>query len=349
MKQFTGQLIRQLYNSFETWRNHANSRKQAESIQKQIVSKKGYSVVNKELRKKIRKYAEKRFGDRGYSAWLETYTELKEEFKEGWVPDDYYTFEMIPVLNSRNIAALSNYKSFDHRLFPGFAIDPLFVKINGQFYDYSQRTVTSEEMIDKLREYNDEIVIKLDSAPSGKGVFFKQSGLAVSNDFQAYDNFLIQPSLKQHVILNELYPHSLNTLRVTTFVGRAGETSVKHLSLRFGRFGNRIANVSAGGLSVYVDSDGNVVSDAVDEIGLNSGHKHVDTSYIYKNLKVPGVPEAINKCKKAHRLFPYLKFIAWDLFIDEYETPGLIEWNAWMPDMWVNEALIGPLWPDYEF
>ena len=133
MNRLTGKVIRRSYSAFERWRNYANSRKQAKSIREQIVRKKGYSVLNKSLKKEIRDYAQKRFGSTEYAPWLETYTELREEFVEGWIPDDYYTFEMIPALNPRSIAHISNLKTFDHRLFKEFAIRPLAVRINGVF------------------------------------------------------------------------------------------------------------------------------------------------------------------------------------------------------------------------
>ncbi|MGF1671218.1 MAG: sugar-transfer associated ATP-grasp domain-containing protein [Balneolaceae bacterium] len=344
MKQFTGQTIRQLYNAFEKWRNYANSRNQAKSIREQIVRKKGYTALNSELKKKIRSYAEKRFGSAGYAPWLETYTELNDEFKEGWIPDDYYTFEMIPELNPRTIAHISNLKTFDHRLFKEFAIQPLAVRVNGSFYDHTHHLISFGEVKEKLREYGGEVVIKRDLAPSSKEIEFKEAISITEKEFPGKYDYLIQPAVKQHKIMDTLHPESVNTIRITTCIAPGGEISVKHQSLRFGKEGIRISNMAAGGLSLFLDKEGRAVTNAYNELGMDAGDIHPTTGVRYRELQIPGMPESIDKCIESHHRFPYLRFIAWDIFIDREARPKLIEWNAWMPGMWEAEALTGPLW-----
>jgi len=83
MSQKIGNLIRRGYSKFEVWRQYSNSRNHAKRIRKEIVRKKGYSVLDNKLRKRIKEYAHNRFGSMGYSPWLESYTELSKEFIEG--------------------------------------------------------------------------------------------------------------------------------------------------------------------------------------------------------------------------------------------------------------------------
>jgi len=347
MKQFTGQTIRQLYNAFESWRNYSNSRKQAKNIREQIVRKKGYSVLNKKLRKEISLYAQKRFGSAGYAPWLETYTELREEFKEGWIPDDYYTFEMVPKLNPRDFANISNLKTYDHRLFEEFAIRPFAVRINGRFYDHSHQIISFRQLKERLNEFDGEVVIKRDLAPSGKEIVFKQATSVSEQEFHQKYNYVIQPSVKQHRELEKLHPESVNTIRVTTYIDPGGNLSTKHISLRFGKEGIRISNMAAGGLSIFLDKEGRAVTNAYNELGMDAGERHPTTNVLYKELQVPGMNECIEMCIQSHHRFPYLRFIAWDIFIDREARPKMIEWNAWMPGMWEAEALIGPLCPDF--
>ncbi len=348
MSQKIGQLIRRSYSKFERWRKYANSRNQAKKIRDDVIKKKGYSCVTDDVRIKIKDYAKERFGDTGYSAWLELYAELREEFIEGWIPEDYYSIEMIPQMNPRNIADISNLKTFDHRIFKEFAIEPLAVKINGRFYDYNQRPLDKNQLLELLRDYGDEVVIKKDLAPSGKDIIFKHSDNVTVQDFTGNQGYIIQPSVKQHKILKELHGASVNTLRITTFFEPSGTISVKHISLRFGIEGIRLSNIGAGGLFVFLDNNGTVISNAYNGVGLESGDVHPDSGLKYKELQIPSVKEAVSKCRAAHHQFPYLRFIAWDVYIDREGKPGLIEWNAWMPGIWENEALIGPLWPEWK-
>jgi hypothetical protein len=226
-------------------------------------------------------------------------------------------------------------------LFSGFAIKPLAVCIKGQFYDSCQVPLSNSGFSALMNKFNSEVVIKRDGAPSGKGIRFIHSSDIKLSDFQTNHSYVVQPSVRQHELLKQLHPNSVNSLRITTFLESDGSVAVRHISLRFGENGDRTVNHS--GLFVYLDHHGNVTSNAYDDIGIDRGEKHPDTGMIYKNLKIPSMAEAIQKCRNAHHLFPYLRFIAWDLYHDETGEPRLIEWNTRRPDMWVNEARIGPL------
>lgn len=348
MYQKIGHLIRYGYEWFETWRMHANSRNQAKKIHTNVIEKKSYSAVTDEIRKKIEKYSKKRFGDSGYSAWLELYTELREEFIEGWIPDDYYTYEMIPKMNPRNIADISNLKTFEHRIFGTFSIQPLVIKINGRYFDHKQKSISFEKVKRILHDYDDEIVLKKDFAPSGREILFKHARDVTSGDFLKKCNYLVQPSVEQHKELARLHPESVNTIRVTTYFDGEINVLVKHITLRFGKGGIRISNMTAGGLSLFLDKEGKIISNAYNELAMDAGEVHPTTGVRYKELHIPGIPESVQMCTQLHHRFPYVRFIAWDVFIDSESKPKLIEWNAWMPGIWEAEALIGPLWPEWK-
>jgi hypothetical protein len=251
---------------------------------------------------------------------------------------------MIPTLNPRSIAHISNLKTFDHTLFKEFAIQPLAVKINGSFYDHAHHQISFGEVKERLDELEGEVVIKRDLAPSGKEIVFKEAINVDERDFRGRYNYLIQPAVKQHKILDSLHPESVNTIRITTFFEPCGEISVKHISLRFGKEGIRISNIMAGGLFLFLDKKGNIISNAYNELAMDTGDVHPTTGVRYKDLQIPGLMDSLDMCIQSHHRFPYLRFIAWDVYIDTKSRPKLIEWNAWMPGMWDCEALIGPLW-----
>jgi hypothetical protein len=346
MKKNFGTIIRSSYDRFKAWREYANSRRQAHVIRERVTRAKGSITVDRKMIRQIKNYSGEIFGNEGYWPWLAVYTELRGEFIEGWMPDDFYKLEMIPALNPRSSAGLSKVKSYDHRLFPGFAIEPIAVRISGRFYDHEQNPMTDTEFQKCLQDIGAEIVLKEDGAASGRGIVFKKWIDISRDDFKPGSNYVIQPSVKQHRSLNELYSHAINTVRVATYLSPEGRVSVNHLSLRTGSKGRRLVNVSRGGMELILNNEGCVISNALDYVGLETGSKHPETGFPYKELRVPSIPEAIRRCREAHHLFPYVRFIAWDLYIDEIGNPKMIEWNAWMPDVWTNEALTGPLWKD---
>jgi hypothetical protein len=344
--KLAGNLIREGYGKFTRWREYVNSRRYAHVVRKKIAREKGYNTVDRRMIRRIKRYAEEVFGSESYWPWLAAYTELRGEFFEGWIPDDYYKLELMPALNPRPVANLSKIKSYDHRLFPDFAVEPLAVHISGGFYDHEQNPLCDADFLKRMKHYGAEVVIKEDETASGQGITFKNWTDVSRNDFMSGNNYVVQPSVKQHEVLADLYNRAINTVRVATYLSPEGKVSVHHLSLRTGFDGARVVNVSRGGVELLLNIEGSVVSNALDSMGLEIGSRHPDTGFLYEKLKVPSIPEAIRRCIESHYLFPYVRFIAWDLYIDENEIPRLIEWNAWMPDIWVNEALIGPLWRD---
>jgi len=348
MNQIVGNLIRHGYSKFERWRNFENSRKEAFKIRGAIVRKKGYSIVDKKLKNKIKKYSERRFGNPDYWHWLAVYSEIREEFLEGWIPEDIYAFHILPKTNPRPVALLSNIKTFDHRLFRGFSIDPLAIRISNQFFDSQHQKLKDSDFKKIMQIYNNEVVIKRDGAPSGAGVLFKQALDVKLEDFNPSFDYVVQPVVKQHKKLQEVYSHSINTIRIVTYFEDDGSITVKYHVLKFGLYGNRIDNVNAGGLFLIVDSDGNVSRNAFDKFGFKISERHPDTNYKFDELIIPSFKKVVGKCKQAHELFPYLKIIGWDVFIDEMGKPKLIEWNARHPDIWIDEALVGPLWPEWK-
>ena len=296
----------------------------------------------------MKREMKKRFGDEGHWVWIALYTEVRGEYIEGWVPDDFYSFRILPYINPQPWNRLSTCKSFDHRLFPGFAIVPELIRINGIWFDAEMKRVDIEEEVKRLGAENREFVIKRDSSPSGHGIDFVDGADLSLDYFKRGFNYLIQPSIKQHESLSQLHHASLNTFRVTTFIKSSGNVEVKFRTLRVGSGGRRIANVSRGGLLLFLNEEGRAVTNALDEWGIEGEQAHPDTRFYYSDLKVPSVPLAEELCRRNHLQVPYVRLIAWDLYIDQNEMPQMIEWNAVRPDLWVNEAWIGPLWGEEE-
>lgn len=348
MSRLIGKWIRNGYKSFERWRSYSNSRKQARAKRKEIVNRKGDSCVTAKMEQEMKKEMKNRFGDEGHWVWIALYTELRGEYLKGWVPDDFYSFRILPYLNPNPWAKVSTCKSYDHRLFPGFATVPRIIRINGLWFDAEMNTVEIEKKVAELRSEQCELVIKRDGSPSGFEIDFINGADLSLEYFKENDNYLIQPSLKQHQSLSRIHSHSLNTVRITTFFTSSGNVEVKFRTLRVGVGGTRIANVIRGGLLLFLNQEGGTVTNALDELGIEVGDTHPDTHFPYSDIRVPSVPKADELCKSNHLKIPYVRLIAWDLYINQNGEPRMIEWNAVRPDLWVNEAHLGPLWSEEE-
>src|SRR5699024_11185388 len=156
-------------------------------------------------------------------------------------------FELIPKLNPQPMSLLSTIKSFDCQLFEDFAVDPVIVKISNLFFDKDLNEVNKHDVLKQLKSVKTEIIIKIDGVIIGKGNIFLDSDNIDLSVFEEVTNCVVQPVVKQHDNLNELYNQSVNTLRITTLLSEDGIVDDKYVILRFGSGGDRIDNLRSGG------------------------------------------------------------------------------------------------------
>jgi hypothetical protein len=324
------------------------SREMARIYRRQIVKRNGRKVLNRRLKKSIKLYSKQNFGKKSYWPYLALYTEIRGEFIRGWIPYDYYRYKLLPVINPPNYRHLGDTKTYDHKIFEDFAIKPLFVFISGMLLDadFDRIDLTDLNMI--LSEYNDVLVIKEEFGRGGKQVTFVHS-LEFSLDMlNAKINYVIQPYMKQYKLLNELYPGSLNTFRVTTYLRKDGSIEIKFVTLRFGVDGQKVDNISSGGQYLFFNAKGEPSKYSYyGEFGcFSGGDRHKNTNFLFSDIKIPMYKEILNRCKSAHKKYPYVRLIGWDVFLDHSGNPKLIEWNAFRPGFWQMEALFGPIFAE---
>ena len=344
INKMTGRVIRNAGDSFELWRKQENSRKEAIEICRQVTEQKGHSVMTPSLLKQIKRYCKKTFGSSRYWPWIVLYTEIRGEYKEGWVPDDFYKYVLAEKLNKPSSPLLSALKSFDHRLFPGFAVKPLFVKIRKNYFNADGRVLNGADLSEIIRSHSGKLVVKRDSGPSGSAVkFIDASAFDISAHLPGHFSYVIQPAVEQHPAIAAVYDKSVNTLRVVTLIKPGGSIGVLVVFMRFGVNGSRLDNIMTGGRFITFNEDGTSIGKAYDQLGLYRGETHPDTGFHFAGLKVPSYRQAIQQCVYSHTLYPYNRLIAWDVYINTDEEPRLIEWNS-LPGLWRYEAVFGPLW-----
>lgn len=320
------------------------SRHRARIKTKKVVKLNGGAVVDRSLKNRIKDYSLKTFGNKSYWPYLVLYTEIRGEFLEGWIPYDYYRYNMLPGFNPTRYSYLSKIKTYDYRIFGDFAVKPLFLHISDIFYNIDLEVISKDRLKQKMNEYNDLIVVKGEFSMGGsnvKIVHSKDFDLDIVNDL---GNHVIQPYIKQYKVLNDLYPESVNTFKITTYRDLEGNISVKYVILRFGIDGAKVDNLSAGGQYVYFDINGNPSEYAYHVNNYKTGSQHKNTGFKYSNIKIPMYNKMLEKCIEAHQKYPYLAIIGWDVCIDVDGVPRLIEWNGASPSFWEYESVFGPFW-----
>ena len=342
----TAYKLREIFRAFETRGHYYALRKRAHRDRKRLVEKKGRSYVNNKIIKNIKEYSNSKFGSTSFWPFLALYTEIREKFIPGWIPEDYYRINLLKKYNPDSAGLISGYKSFDNFLFENFSFPPLLYSISGNIYNRNRKMISIREAEDILFYFGDEIIIKPELGQGGKGIKFSYPAELSLKDLLNDGDFIIQPVCKQHHELQKINPNSLNTLRVFTFLEKEGNATTKFSYLKFGTGESRVDNGSAGGGICGINMDGSLHGDFYDLSFMKRGDIHPDTGISLSNIKIPNIEGIVEACILAHESYPYVKFIGWDVAVGVDEEPILIEWNARYPMLAYGESLFGPLWEE---
>jgi len=151
--------------------------------------------------------------------------------------------------------------------------------------------------------------------------------------------FLLQSRIEQHSLMAELYPGSVNTIRLATVATPDGP-KVLGAVLRLGAGGDYRDNWSTGGMGVAIDRQ----SGTLGRYGLLApkyGRRveaHPDTGVRFLGRDVPFFREATEMACLLHRFMYGVGTIGWDIAITP-DGPSFIEGN----DEYSGITMQGPL------
>lgn len=72
-------------------------------------------------------------GSKQFAPWLYVYSAINEDFKEGWIPDNYYGRIVVPKLKG-NYGKIANYNSLTSKLFYSSNFPVLAYFTNGLWF-----------------------------------------------------------------------------------------------------------------------------------------------------------------------------------------------------------------------
>ena len=155
---------------------------------------------------------------------------------------------------------------------------------------------------------------------------------------------IVQAVVKQHASLAALHKNSLNTIRIMTIILN-DEVRVLSRIVRMGVNGNKVDNVSSGGLSCGMNSQGQLNEFAFYDNGIKAS-THPQGA-VFKECKI----ENIDKCEElvkdlANRIIGFSKLVSWDMSISESGEPILIEANLYVGGLDFHQMNNGPIFGD---
>lgn len=297
-------------------------------------------------------YLIKRISKMNYGAMFETVNKVHEKnnknkigiffdivgcglkYQAGYV--DYYLFEMYKMnkkeratvvtrgINNKIIKQVNDmslaYKFEDKALF-----NKLFDKYMNREWIYLEDPETTLEDFKKYLEGKTEVIVKPLSLSCGKGVekldVTNIDAEELYNKLMESKQTLVEDVAHQHEVINKIYPHSVNTLRIVTF-----NKKVVQAFLRIGNHGNVVDNFNAGGMVTTIDIEtGEIKFPAIDKSG-NVFDTHPMTNEKIVGVKIPEWESVKQCCIEACDVVPEIGYIGWDVCLGP-DKPFLIEGN----------------------
>lgn len=274
----------------------------------------------------------RKFGLAPKKYWFELYCGQSDVFDPRFIPDDLWYGHILPYYSNMLFRRPYEDKSMHSIYFSDFTRPKTIFKSSADiFYDDSFTMISRKEAISYAMNSN-ECIIKptIDSGYGRLIQFFdpkKESQKRLEEIMDEFKtNYIVQEVVKQHDVLESIYPNSLNTIRVLSFFFN-DQVHILSCVLRMGSSGSRVDNVSAGGLQCGIHPDGRLFSKAADK-NRNWIYEHPDTKVRFESIQIPSFDEIIQCVKMKHVLFPHFRLIGWDFSVNKNRAPVFIEFNV---------------------
>lgn len=310
----------------------------ARSVLRSIETQRG-STDRRHIRQ-CDEYANEVLGSHRYAPWLHVYAAISGDFKQGWIPDNYYGLVVDP-LKSGEVARVALVKSFTQRILRTDALPDLAYVIDGNYFDRNYAPIDKTELLDRLFERDEHVYFKADNSYQGRSVSIMRRTDFQATSLPALPDGVFQAPIHQHAFFNELSPRSTATIRITTARERDARIAVRAAYMRVGRAGDDIVQ-SKSHVRIPIDHG----SGELGELGyLPNWHRvdhHPDTGFHFAGRTVPKLAEAIALCRSLHASCPHMLCLGWDVCIDRDHQVRIMEWNARYNDIKFSEATTGP-------
>jgi hypothetical protein len=204
------------------------------------------------------------------------------------------------------------------------------VEADGELRDTDGAPIDAAEAEARIRAVGGKAFVKPASGLGGQGTRIFEPGLDRMEDLLARgERCLVQPVIVQHPVLAELYPGSVNTVRIDTLLDN-GECHHNGAVLRLGLGGNIVDNAGQGGLVVPIDPE----TGALRPLGRRKPYfstefytRHPDTGVVFSAVTVPFWPEVLAIVRRGAEALQPLRSLGWDIAVTA-EGPVVIEANA---------------------
>lgn len=320
---------------------HEFHENEADAVYLSIVAQSPDRTLQPHQERQIEEYSRDTFGSLDFTPWLRVYTAWRGSFAEGWMPDNYFGYHVLPAIQGR-FRGFANYRALQHRLFgPEFFPDLLCCNNGRWFTPDGNTTLGNDEVTQYLFADHPFVYVKTDSSSRGRGVRrlaradFDPTAVADRGDC------VVQSAVRQAAFFDAFMPDSVATLRITTVCTLRRAPHLRAAFLRFGRTGDPSIVADDSIRVPVVDAQGRLSEDGSTG-DWKRVREHPDTGTPFSGHSIPHFAAAVQVCETLHARMSQMGVIGWDVAIDDVGQPRIMEWNSEHPGINFTEASIGP-------
>lgn len=320
-------------------------KREAERILKSIEEERG--PLSQSISRQCDAYAGDVLGGKEYAPWLHVYSAIAGEFREGWIPDNFYGKKVIPHIKGQ-YGALSNLNAMNTILFGVDHFPDVLYLVKGRFYNCNREETALGDVANALFAEHEKVVLKLDGYSQGRGIAFFDRSTFDADAVSRLGDGVFQSFIDQHARLAAISSsHAVSTLRITTVL-KANVPEVRASYLRLGA-GSDTHIRSATHIRVPVSAPTGRLS----EFGYTTKWKrisqHPESEIEFSSIVYPVFAKVCSIVKTLHAEIPYVHCIGWDVCVDKSGNVQIIEWNGVHNDIKFGEATQGPCFADLEW
>ena len=341
----------------DSWESFIQSRKRNGEIRKfkdtRRVQIANLYPLSNEQKKQIDELYINNYGEKIDYVWHQNYAAHAGKFDCRFFPELLYIpeFEAYQIQN-KAIAKMLSDKNFLPIVAKSVNIkmpETIVSCTNGVLRNSNNQIVSETEALCLLNIIKTELFVKpTKGSCSGVGcskvkvldkMDFRGGNLLINNQLSYGKDFVVQKVLKCHKSLVDIYPSSVNTFRVITYIWH-NEIKTMPVILRIGQGGHFLDNAHAGGMFIAINNDGRLGKFAITEFNERF-EKHPDTGLVFATHKIEHFDKVLLAAQKIHEAVPQIGVVNWDFTIDESGEPVLIEANCNGGSVWLIQMAHG--------
>lgn len=217
------------------------------------------------------------------------------------------------------------------------APDTLLKRVNGQYFDGKNNTISRGEAFRLLTRLREDLIIKGSLENDGKSVekihyrghalYFKNKKVdLIFIEKRWGDDFIVQRVIKQHAMMAAPHKHSVNTFRMVTL---RWNNEIQYL-MTYARFGANEEvkdNGGEGGIVISVSPKGEINNWGMADEGTVY-YTHPTTGFNFNDFEpVPNFDKYIAYVKDLHNRVLHHDYVSWDIAMGVNGEPIFIEMN----------------------